>query len=76
LTGDVAAQTTTILNEYFNNTYLTTGHNNETVGKCMTCHGGEGKLGNTSGKMSCAPCHTESPGHKVFADVHYKLMKE
>lgn len=76
LTGDVAAQTTTMLNEYFNNTYITTGHNNETVGKCMTCHGNEGKLGNTSGKMSCAPCHTESAGHRIFSDVHYKLMKE
>jgi hypothetical protein len=76
LTGDVAAQITVVLNEYFNNTYITSGHDNETVRKCMTCHGKEGKLGNSSGKMSCAPCHTESLGHKIFSDAHYKLMKK
>lgn len=76
LTGDVAAQITIVLNEYFNNTYITNGHDNETVRKCMTCHGKEGKLVNTSGKMSCTSCHTESLGHKIFSDVHYKLMKE
>ena len=75
LTGDVAAQITVVLNEYFNNAYITRGHDDETVRKCMTCHGKEGKLGNTSGIMSCTPCHTESPGHKIFSDVHYKLMK-
>lgn len=76
LTGDVAARTTIVLNEYFNNTYITKGHDNETVRKCMTCHGKEGKLDNIGGKMSCASCHTESLGHKIFSDVHYKLMKE
>jgi hypothetical protein len=76
LTGDVAAKITIILNEYFNNTYLSNGHDNETVRKCMTCHGKEGKLDNTNGKLSCTPCHTESLGHKIFSDAHYKLMKE
>jgi hypothetical protein len=76
LTGDVATKTTVVLNEYFNNTYISVGHDQETVRKCMTCHGKEGKLGNTAGKMNCAPCHTESLGHKVFSDAHYKVMKE
>lgn len=76
LTGDVAAQITVVLNEYFNNTYMTSGHDDETVRKCMTCHGKDGKLGDTSGKMSCTSCHTESIGHRIFSDAHYKLMKK
>jgi hypothetical protein len=76
LTGDVAAQITIVLNDYSKNTYLTNGHSNETVRKCMTCHGKEGKLVNTSGKLSCTSCHTESLGHKIFSDAHYKLIKE
>lgn len=76
LTSDVAARVTLALNEYFGNTYITAGHENENTGTCMTCHGDNGKIGNTSGKMSCGSCHTESTGHKVFADIHYKLMKE
>ncbi len=76
LTGDVAAQVTVVLNECFNDSYITIGHDNETVRKCMTCHGKEGKLNNTGGKMSCASCHTESLGHKLFSDAHYRLMKE
>ena len=75
LTGDVVFQTTLILNEYFKNIYLTNGHDNETVRKCMTCHSDKGKLSNVSNKMSCTPNHTESPGHIVFSDIHYKLMK-
>jgi hypothetical protein len=75
LTGDVAARVTTVLNVFYNNAYITEGHDNETVRKCMTCHGANGKLGNTSGKTSCTPCHSESLGHRVFADVHYKLIK-
>ena len=76
LTGDVAAQVTVVLNECFNGTYITIGHDNETVRKCMTCHGKEGKLNNTGSKMSCTSCHTESLGHKLFSDAHYRLMKE
>lgn len=76
LTGDVAGHITTVLNETCNNTYVTIGHDNETVRKCMTCHGSEGKVSNISGNMSCNSCHTESLGHKLFAEPHYKLMKE
>lgn len=75
LTSDVVLRLTTILNEYFGNIYVTGTHENESVRTCMTCHGDSGKLVNTSGKMSCASCHTESAAHKVFADIHYKVMK-
>jgi len=75
LTSDVASHVTIVLNEYFGNTYVTNGHDNETVRTCMTCHGDKGKLANTSSKMGCTSCHTESIGHTLFADVHYKLMK-
>ena len=76
LTGDVAAQVTIVLNDCFNNNYITSGHDNETVRKCMTCHGKEGKLSNTSGNMSCASYHSESLRHRLFSDAHYRLMKE
>lgn len=75
LTSDVASHVATVLNEYFGNSYVTKGHDNETVRQCMTCHGDKGKLVNTSSKMSCTSCHTESIGHRLFADFHYKTMK-
>lgn len=75
LTSDVASRVTVVLNEYFGNTYLTSGHENETVETCMTCHSDKGKVANTSSKMNCTSCHTESVGHKIFSDVHYKLME-
>ena len=76
LTSDVAAQVTVILNEYFSKSYVTDGHDDETVRKCMKCHGQAGKMNNTEGKMSCTSCHKESLGHKIFAEPHYKVMKE
>jgi Putative redox-active protein (C_GCAxxG_C_C) len=75
LASDVASRVTAVLNEYFSNTYVTKGHDNETVRQCMTCHGDKGKLINTSTKMECTSCHTESIGHRLFADIHYKTMK-
>jgi hypothetical protein len=76
LTSDVAAQVTVILNEYFNNEYVTRNHDDETVRKCMSCHGKKGKLSNTGGKMNCTSCHTESIGHEIFAEPHYKLIND
>ena len=75
LTADVAQKVATALNEIHANTYIANAHTNETDGTCMTCHGNEGKVKNASVKMSCTSCHTESVAHKVFADIHYKLMK-
>jgi hypothetical protein len=76
LTADVAAQTVTVLNNYHDSTFLTNAHDNKRVRTCMTCHGNESKLSNTSGKMECTSCHSKSLGHRLFGDVHYKLMKE
>jgi hypothetical protein len=60
LIGDVVFYTTKMLNEYFGNTYKIDDHRNETVGKCMQCHGNDGKLSNTVGKMHCNSCHDKS----------------
>lgn len=76
LTGDVAQKVAKSLNEIFTNTYLTNSYSNQEVNSCVACHGDKGKLKSTSVKMSCKSCHTESIGHKVFGDVHYKYMKE
>jgi hypothetical protein len=74
LTADVAAHTVEILNAYFDNTFITDYHENETTSNCMACHGSQGKLGNSSSKMNCTSCHDKSIGHKIFGDAHYKLM--
>ncbi|HPF03844.1 MAG TPA: C-GCAxxG-C-C family protein [Bacteroidales bacterium] len=76
MTSDVVIKVTGSLNEIFTGTYTTNVNPNETVNSCMTCHGSTGKVNNTAAKMSCNPCHTESAGHRVFADIHYRLMKE
>lgn len=75
LTADVASRAVESLNAVFSNAYFTNTHSDETVQSCMACHGSEGKLKNTSAKMNCNSCHDESLGHKVFSDIHYKLMK-
>ena len=75
LSGEVAAKVTHSLNHFFNNDYATVYQNNDNAGTCLTCHGKEGKLNNISGKMNCTSCHTQSIAHKVFGDIHYKLME-
>lgn len=76
MTADVAKKVATSLNEIFTNTYTTNIYNDETANTCLTCHSNEGKVNNVAAKMSCEPCHTKSIGHRVFGDIHYKLMKE
>lgn len=76
LTCDVVSHVAKSLNEYFGNNHVTNNHDDKTVSQCMTCHGDKGKLVNTSSKMGCTSCHTESVGHKIFADIHYKIMKQ
>jgi len=75
LTADVAQKVSNSLNEIFTHAYVTNTHSNEAANTCVACHGNEGKVKNTSVKMSCTSCHTESAAHKAFADVHYKFMK-
>lgn len=76
LSADVAIQTTAMLNRYFGCEYETPMFTGETANTCLTCHGKEGKLENTSGQMSCTSCHTKSIGHRLFADVHYQCIGE
>ena len=76
LTADVARKVTLALNEIHANIYIANAYDDQNVNSCVSCHGDEGKVKNTSVEMSCNSCHTESLGHRVFADVHYKMMKE
>jgi len=76
MTADVASKVVEMLNALHSNTYFTNTHSNEKVQTCMACHGNEGKLKNTAGKMDCKSCHDESLGHKTFSDVHYHLIKD
>jgi anti-sigma regulatory factor (Ser/Thr protein kinase) len=71
----VAQKVATALNEIYTNEYIAGVRSNEEAATCLACHGTEGKVNNSSVKMGCTSCHTESVGHKVFADIHYKLMK-
>jgi len=76
MTSDVAKKVAIAINEIFTDTYTTNVYSDETVNTCVTCHGSTGKVNNTTVKMSCNSCHTKSVGHRVFSDIHYKLMKE
>ena len=76
LTSDVVQKVTTALNEIHSDLYMANLQSNEAVNTCMACHGQEGKVDNASARMDCQSCHTESAGHRVFSDVHYRLMKE
>ena len=64
------------LNEIHADNYITNKHGDDAAGTCISCHGKEGKVSNAAVKMSCNSCHTESMGHRIFSDVHYKLMKD
>jgi len=74
LTSDVATRLTTIMNVFADNTYMTASVDDEATRTCVTCHGETGKVGNTSTKMNCTSCHDKSLGHRLFGDIHYKLM--
>ncbi len=75
MTSDVANKVVSALNHIYENTYVTDMVSNEDANNCLACHGSKGKLNNTSVKMNCNSCHPKSLGHRVFADVHYKMMK-
>ncbi len=76
LTGDVAEKVVRSLNNIYASAYITNIQSDETSNTCMSCHGNEGKLKNTAVKMNCNSCHSESVGHRIFSDIHYKIMKE
>ena len=75
MTGDVALKVTASLNDIYNNTYIADAISNDEANTCLTCHGSQGKVNNASVQMNCTSCHPKSLGHRVFADVHYKMMK-
>ena len=76
LTADVTAKLVAIMNQLADNSYTTDSIDDETIRTCISCHDKQGKLGNTSCKMNCTSCHTKSLGHKLFGDIHYKLMNK
>lgn len=75
MTGDVAQKVTAALNDIYDNKYIADVVSNEDVNTCLACHGSKGKVNNVSVTMNCTSCHPKSLGHRVFADVHYKMMK-
>lgn len=76
MTGDVAKKVTTALNGIHAQECIPATPVKEADLSCLNCHGNEGKIKNTAVKMSCNSCHSESVGHRVFSDLHYKIMKE
>lgn len=76
LTADVAHKVADCLNMVNANVYISGMHTDNSSATCISCHGNEGKLKNTAVQMNCKSCHSESPAHKAFANIHYKMMKE
>jgi len=76
LTADVVRKAVIILNDFFDDRYITSNIVNEAVSSCNNCHNKGSKLHNTIGQMNCTPCHSTSLGHRIFADIHYKLLKK
>jgi hypothetical protein len=75
LTSDVVKKVTASLNDVMTNVYVAGTHADQESATCLACHGNEGKVKNTSVSMSCNSCHSESIGHKVFSDIHYRMME-
>ncbi|HZH73626.1 MAG TPA: C-GCAxxG-C-C family protein [Mariniphaga sp.] len=64
LVADVAKMTTISLNQLTNNEYKGKQQANDTTVGCISCHSEEGKVKNTSVKMSCKSCHPVA--HQAF----------
>lgn len=61
LAGDIAAQTVKILNEHFNQTFVSTFHDSQDVIDCMGCHSK-----NTTTHMECVSCHTTAHNQSSY----------
>ncbi len=59
LSGSVARKTVSLLNAQAAGSVAVPPPDGATSG-CLSCHGGQGQLGNAAGRMRCAPCHTPS----------------
>ncbi len=73
LVADVAKKAVDMLNGYFDEKYYTTDRSSEPVSNCKVCHV-DGKLANIKGQMNCTSCHPKTLAHRVFGDIHYKIM--
>ncbi len=62
LTGDVAAQTVKLLNDWYNNQFQQTYQTPGVVTACMTCHGSSYK-DNVKSVMTCDQCHKTNWAH-------------
>lgn len=56
LTGDVAAHTVELLNQYADGQFAAKYVSPTTISECMSCHG-KAAMNNTRGKMDCVQCH-------------------
>ena len=57
--GSVARKAVVLLNAQATGNLAVPSPDPAIVG-CLGCHGVQGTLGNTAGRMSCAPCHAPS----------------
>ncbi|HNX49601.1 MAG TPA: C-GCAxxG-C-C family protein [Thermoanaerobaculaceae bacterium] len=66
LSGSVARKAAALLNAQAAGALIVPSPEEATL-HCLSCHGAQGSLGNTAGRMSCAPCHstaqTTAHGH-------------
>ncbi len=58
LVADVAMKTCNLLNDHFNETFVSEHGISQDVTDCMECHG-PNAMNSTLGKMSCTPCHEQ-----------------
>lgn len=56
LVANVAGKTCTLLNDHFQNIFVSQHGPADSVAECMTCHGSTAQ-NNTLGKMDCVSCH-------------------
>jgi len=76
LTADVVRKTVVMLNGFFDDLYFTSNRISKKTSRCKNCHNKGSKLENSRGQMNCTSCHSTSLPHKIFADIHYKMLKK
>ena len=59
LSADVAAKTVKLLNAWHQQALATVHRPTDQLQTCNSCHGRDGTLENTRGKMNCTPCHSK-----------------
>lgn len=79
LTGDVAAKTVEILNDYFADQFTPAYTPPETIAGCMTCHGSSA-MDQVASKMECVQCHGDPHAQTAIENPeplpsHYSLKQ-